>query len=176
MDIEEMMGSLEINGKTYFEAYLEVEAKLIRSQKIRESRERASLLNMLALHYFPLTGQVIAKHQLLKWKRPADLARDLKDVARLVWTLDECPRPDLSQDSAIPQRKDLINSIKYKEGMTPAEYERLALSVGAVLRRICPYRLETIVEARSEFQPVDRLLAEKVELAYKLIFYEEEIS
>ena len=175
MNIEEMMSSLKIDGKSYFEAYAEVEAELKEARKGR--KEVTDLSNLLALHCFPLTGQVIAKHQLLRWRRPTDLARDFTDVARIIRGLPTYPERDPFRDYLVPKRKGLINSIRYGEGMTPREYEILALSVGSTLRRIFPGWLETLgspEELRSNLQPADRLLAKRIKLAYELIFYEEE--
>ena len=175
MNIEEMMSSLKIDGKNYFEAYAEAEANVKRARN--ERKEATDLSNLLALHCFPLTGQVIAKHQLLRWRRPTDLAKDFADVARIIRRLHTYPQRDPFRDYPVPKRGDLINSIRYREGMTPREYERLALSVGSTLRRIFPSRLEIMgnsEELRSKLQPADRLLAKKIKLAYELIFYEGE--
>ena len=63
MNIEEMMQSLEIDGKTYIERYTETLEK-IEKRKAEQKRE-TSLENLSAVHCFPEISKVIAEHQLV---------------------------------------------------------------------------------------------------------------
>ena len=169
MNIEEMMQSLEIDGKTYIEKYTETLEK-IEKQKVERKRQ-TDLENLSAVHCFPEISKVIAEHQLVKWRHPADLA----DAFRYIF-LDNIGsrigyRYHWWKVELLP---DLQILIPRPEGMRGRRHSKLCLSVGSVLRRRMSIHgvLDYLHKYPEKLADMDTKTALQVERAYRVIYDE----
>ena len=172
MHLREMMGSLEINGKTYIERYTEILDSIKREQA--ERKRRTDLENLLAVHCFPETSKVIAKHQLVKWRHPTDLA----DALRYIFYDNISRRMRYGRYAREYRELNLPDSIEIQiprpEGMKTRKHNRLCFSVGSVLRRGISVRkaLDSLHKDPGKLAGLDKKTALQVEKAYQVIYDE----
>ena len=154
--------NLETTGSTRGEKYNEILVELQTETPNRKNIIEA--LNLMTIDLFPATARIIAKHQLICWRHPADLASSLGYLIR-----NSTYRVD------IPNTSQIQPTIPRPAGMSEKNYKRLCLSVGSVLRRRIDWLLiYPPLEGAdpSKLSEMDERLAVKIEEAYNLIYDE----